>query len=116
MRKRLFILVAAFMLLALPVWATPPDLIIQSSQELLSDQIPITSPIKSVNIIESGYMQFTHRAADGSILYHGLGFNSLADEGEQQMLDVYLRNATNPANFYLRLYNTTPGHRSDRLR
>ncbi len=34
--------------------------------------------------------------------------NFLADEGEQQILDVYFRGATPPASFYLRLYNTTP--------
>ena len=34
--------------------------------------------------------------------------NALADEGEEDMLDVYFRNATAPTTFYVRLYNDTP--------
>lgn len=34
--------------------------------------------------------------------------NNLVDEGEEDMLDVYLRNGTAPTNFFLRLYNDTP--------
>lgn len=34
--------------------------------------------------------------------------NVLADQGEQDILDVYFRGATAPTNFYLRLYNDTP--------
>lgn len=34
--------------------------------------------------------------------------NVLADEGEQNVLDVYFRAATAPTNFFLRLYNDTP--------
>lgn len=74
--------------------------------------------------------QFQHRTADGRVLWmSGLGEldlevgsvehlealgdqawidNALADEGEQQMLDVYLRAGTAPTNFYIALYNDTP--------
>lgn len=34
--------------------------------------------------------------------------NALADEGEEDMLDVYFRGATAPTNFYLGLVNDTP--------
>ena len=34
--------------------------------------------------------------------------NALADEGEEDMLDVYFRAATAPTTFYVRLYNDTP--------
>lgn len=34
--------------------------------------------------------------------------NALADEGEQDLLDVYLRGATAPTTFYLGLLNSTP--------
>lgn len=34
--------------------------------------------------------------------------NSLANQGEQAMLDAYLRGAAGPTNFYFGLYNDTP--------
>lgn len=74
--------------------------------------------------------RYQHRTADGRVLWlSGIGEvdievgsaehlaalydqpwsdNALADEGEQQMLDVYLRGATGPTNFYLGLVNDTP--------
>lgn len=43
-----------------------------------------------------------------AIAEQGWSSNSLADEGESDMLDVYFRNQTAPTNFYARLYNDTP--------
>lgn len=34
--------------------------------------------------------------------------NALADEGEEDILDVYFRGATAPTQFYIRLFNDTP--------
>lgn len=75
--------------------------------------------------------RYQHRTADGHVLWmSGVGDvdlevgspehlealadqafspNALADEGEQSMLDVYLRGATAPTAFYIALYNDTPG-------
>ena len=46
--------------------------------------------------------------ANGNLLWEEDVINGLADEGEQHILDVYLRAATGPVQFYVRLYNDTP--------
>lgn len=55
-----------------------------------------------------GAMRFRHRDRAGKIIWEHTSHNDLANEGEQQLLDVYLRGATPPAGFYFRLYNDTP--------
>lgn len=57
---------------------------------------------------EQGGFVLTATAADGSLLWEDQAKNAFADEGEQLILDVFLRGATPPAQFYLRLYNATP--------
>lgn len=46
-----------------------------------------------------------HHREDGTIKDVEVAHNFLADEGEEDMLDVYFRGATAPTEFYLRLYN-----------
>ena len=55
-----------------------------------------------------GEIECVCRDAQGNIKWQETITNALADEGEEQILDVYLRGATAPSNFYLRLYNDTP--------
>ncbi|MBC7964232.1 MAG: hypothetical protein H7Y05_14970 [Steroidobacteraceae bacterium] len=57
---------------------------------------------------EHGYFELTARDASGQLLWSESARNALADEGEQALLDIYLRGATPPAGFYVRLYNDTP--------
>lgn len=56
-----------------------------------------------------GYVDFRHFDKDGELIWEALDQkNDPADEGEYAMLDVFLRNGTAPAGFYLRLFNDTP--------
>lgn len=57
---------------------------------------------------EIGIFDVKHFAADGSLLHEEEAHNDMLDEGEQEVLDVYLRGATPPASFALRLFNDTP--------
>lgn len=43
-----------------------------------------------------------------SLLQEGRAYNSLADEGERNVLDVYLRNLNVPSSYYIKLWNDTP--------
>lgn len=55
-----------------------------------------------------GEWSFTHLNADGTIKDTWKQFNALADEGEQQILDCYFRDASEPSSFYVRLFNDIP--------
>lgn len=55
-----------------------------------------------------GVFEFRHYDRDGNLIWQDEVKNVLADEGEYAVLDVFLRNGTAPAQFYLRLYNSTP--------
>lgn len=59
-----------------------------------------------------GYYYFEHYDKDGNLIWSCEAPNSLADQGEQDVLDVYFRGATAPTIFYLRLTNTTPSDTS----
>lgn len=54
-----------------------------------------------------GVWEFTHYDKEGNIIWQEVVENALADEGEQSMLDVYLR-AVSQGNFYLGLANSSP--------
>lgn len=57
-----------------------------------------------------GLYHFEHRNGAGELLWQGSNYNNLADEGEQSILEVYLRGSSGaqPGTFYLRLYGATP--------
>lgn len=55
-----------------------------------------------------GYWEFTHYDKDGKVVWQKEVRNGLADEGEENMLDAYLRGENVPTTFYLALYNDTP--------
>jgi hypothetical protein len=55
-----------------------------------------------------GVFELVAHDAAGHELWRETIHNALADEGEEAFLDVFLRGATAPATFYLRLYNDTP--------
>jgi len=55
-----------------------------------------------------GKWTFCHIGVDGRIMDEWEAYNALADEGEEYMLDVGLRQATQATNFYLGLVNDTP--------
>lgn len=55
-----------------------------------------------------GEFTLTAYAADGTVLWRDKPLNALADEGEQLLLDLTLRGAVAPTQYYLRLFNDTP--------
>ncbi len=55
-----------------------------------------------------GVWTLTKKDKDGNIIAQEVIENALADEGENQILDIYLRGATAPTGFFFRLYNDTP--------
>jgi hypothetical protein len=62
-----------------------------------------------VDVREIGSMDFRCYDAQGNLKWEELDRpNDLADEGEYLFLDVTLRGASAPANYYLRLFNDTP--------
>ena len=69
---------------------------------------PVVYENPAVSAVEQGEFVLTATAPDGSILWEEQIRNAFADEGEQLILDVFLRGATAPTQFYLRLYNDTP--------
>jgi hypothetical protein len=55
-----------------------------------------------------GVYEFEHRDKDGNLIDKWTVENALADEGEENMLDAYLRAQNVPTTFYMALYNDTP--------
>jgi hypothetical protein len=55
-----------------------------------------------------GTWEFRHFDANSDLIWEHTAKNSLANEGEESMLDSYLRNQNNPSTFYVRLFNDTP--------
>jgi len=55
-----------------------------------------------------GRFELVCRDKDGNVKWVEEGPNQFSDQGEQAILDVFLRGATPPAQFYLRLLNSTP--------
>jgi len=55
-----------------------------------------------------GVWEIYHFDKDNRLIWKEEVENALADEGEESMLDVYLRGAAAPTNFYLGLANDTP--------
>lgn len=70
----------------------------------MSNEVLISQPPKRVRRI----WEFEHLDKYGNLIDKWENENSLADEGEEDVLDVYYRNATAPTTFYLALYNDTP--------
>lgn len=58
-------------------------------------------------IQEKGIWELVCRRADGSIKWQGPIRNTLAQEGQQHILDVYLRGATGATTFYLGATDST---------
>lgn len=70
-------------------------------------------PAIKADLHEIGSMDFRCYDVQGNLKWEELNrSNALADEGEYLFLDITLRNGTAPSNYYLRLYNTTPGETS----
>lgn len=57
---------------------------------------------------EVGVFQLACYDSAGRLKWTETAHNALADEGEQWILDTFLRGATAPTTFYLRLWNDTP--------
>ena len=61
----------------------------------------------------SGYFQYEHLSqpdwyGNRFLLGEGSTQNNLADEGEFNVLDTYLRATNTPSSFFLRIFNDTP--------
>jgi hypothetical protein len=57
---------------------------------------------------EFGQFHLTCLDRAGNVLWQDVVNNALADEGEQYFLGTALADTSQPANFYIRLYNDTP--------
>lgn len=55
-----------------------------------------------------GEFHLTAYDSEGKEIWSEVAPNSLADEGEQMLLDVALRGGTAPTQYFLRLFNDTP--------
>lgn len=55
-----------------------------------------------------GEWTFKYFNKHGNLISEDIVLNNLADEGEEAMLDVFFRNGTSYATFYIRLFNDTP--------
>lgn len=55
-----------------------------------------------------GEWTFRYFNNHGNLISEDIVENNLADEGEEAMLDVFFRNGTSYATFYIRLFNDTP--------
>ena len=56
-----------------------------------------------------GLMDFRHLDKDGNVIWEDLNReNFLADEGEYNILNLFLIGGTAPSTFHIRLYNDTP--------
>ena len=69
---------------------------------------PVVHETPATVAMEQGEFVLTATAPDGSNLWEEQIKNAFADEGEQLILDVFLRGAAAPSGFFLRLYNDTP--------
>lgn len=57
----------------------------------------------------SGFMvREIYRSPDGTVEVSGWRHNSLMNEGERNVLDLYLRGQNAPSSFYVRLFGFTP--------
>lgn len=59
-------------------------------------------------IKQDGVFYLVCHDATGKVKWTDIAHNNLADEGEQWLLDTFLRGAAGPATFYLRVWNDTP--------
>ena len=88
------------------LWALIPLLLLTLMAPAFA--APVVHETPATVAMEQGEFVLTATAPDGSILWEERAANAFADEGEQLILDVFLRGATAPTQFYLRLYNDTP--------
>lgn len=58
-------------------------------------------------IQEVGRWEFTHRDARGRIIWHAIEHNGLSNVGQQRLLEVYFKDATEPSSYYLGLADST---------
>lgn len=84
------------------------DVIAVAQQGVPAVEIAGLAPEKSV-VEEVGWMRVRQTDAAGNLVWSGVAFNALANEGESSILDTYFRGAAAPSGYFLRLYNTTPG-------
>lgn len=54
------------------------------------------------------YLSRPNPSGERIVLWRGETRNNLADEGERNILDSYLRNINHPTTFFIRLFNDTP--------
>lgn len=55
-----------------------------------------------------GYFELSCKSKNGNLLWQDGFWNSLANEGELAMLDLFFRNGNAPTGFSLALFNDTP--------
>lgn len=69
--------------------------------------VPITQAQDAGVIHEVGVFELKAYNADGDMIWQEESHNNLADEGEQAFIDVYLRAATGPVQFYYGLSDSS---------
>lgn len=92
--KSILISLMCLLLLIMPVAASAED-----------NQLSIIPA--EAGIQQTGIFHFKHLSAQGQVIDEWESKNSLADEGEQFFLDVFLRAATGPTQFYIGLTDST---------
>jgi hypothetical protein len=102
----LLILTALVAAACTPVFAAS-DQITAVQQGVSYSEIVGATPATG-SIQEVGWMPVRHFNAQGDLIWAGIAFNALANEGEYLIEDVMFRGATAPTGYFLRLYNTTP--------
>jgi hypothetical protein len=71
---------------------------------VLASSVLFQGPAEAFPVREIGLWEFTHRSASGNLLWHAIEHNALVDVGEQRLLEIYFRDATEPgANQYVSL-------------
>lgn len=98
--KRILLSLVLCLLMAMPVFADDVERMNNAMQY-------VDTGTGLSNIREIGLIEFKHIGVDGEVLWHGVSFNSLLDDGEQMFLDCVLRSQNCPTTFYLRLADST---------
>lgn len=104
--KKIFFCILILTAFTLPAFADVGQGRINAAQAMLSKELVIEAPL-AVSGQEFGYFDITYFGADGKIKDREIAFNTLANDGQQHVLDVYLRNASGVTNFYLGLTDST---------
>jgi hypothetical protein len=103
--KRFNLLVVSCLILVMGLFSAPAD----ANHHLELPEWKTSYETLESKIGKAGYFDFRAYDKDGNLIWEELDRpNNLADEGEENSLDCWLRATSCPTQFYLRLFNDTP--------